>query len=220
MRISSFIMGVGSVLAGVQTLHNELKRGPGLAESPGLSRSAPTKAKGQRYAATYKNVRTVSDRAKWIKQQIAKGRKNPDVRAFATKAVSRKCGDKFCLPERDYWGEVKAVFDAIRKNVRYVRDGYKLDVYQAANRTLEFAGGDCDDFVITLGSALQSIGYPIKLRVIQTVDSPDFNHIFLLVGLPPRGPTKWVSLDASVDKPAGWHPPRQMIAKIKDFDVN
>jgi hypothetical protein len=26
-------------------------------------------------------------------------------------------------------------------------------------------------------------------------------------------------LDASVDKPAGWHPPRSMIVKVKDFDV-
>jgi hypothetical protein len=70
-----------------------------------------------------------------------------------------------------------------------------------------------------MGSALQSIGYPIKLRIVQTKGAPDFNHIFMLAGLPPRAPTKWVPLDASVNKPAGWHPPHKMLSKIKDYDV-
>ena len=45
---------------------------------------------------------------------------------------------------------------------------------------------DCDDYVILLGSCLQSIGYPVVLRVIQTNDSDDWNHIYLLAGLPPH----------------------------------
>jgi hypothetical protein len=77
----------------------------------------------------------------------------------------------------------------------------------------------CDDYTITMGAALQSIGYPVKLRIVQTKGSQDFNHIFLLAGLPPRAPTKWIPLDASVDKPAGWHPPHRMLARIKDYDV-
>lgn len=217
IKTSSLIMGVGSVLAGIQTLRSGFAAKPGLDESPGFARSGGKKKTP--YKATFAKVRTVSDRIKHIKTQIEKGRRDPTIRAFAVKAVSQKCGNKFCIPERDYWGEIKAVFNGIRANVRYVRDGHGLDTYQAANRTLEFAGGDCDDFSITLGSALLSIGFPIKLRVIQTHGSPDFNHIFLIAGIPPKAPTKWVSLDASVDQPAGWHPPKSMIARIRDYDV-
>lgn len=175
--------------------------------------------KKSKYTAKIYNVTNINSRVKHIQRLVEKGKKDPEVRAFAVKAVSQKCGDRFCIPERDYWGEVKAIFAAIRSNVRYVRDGHRVDVFHSAKRTLEFNGGDCDDYTITMGSALQSIGYPVRLRVIQTKDSPEWNHIFLLVGLPPRSPTKWVSLDASVDKPAGWHPPHHMVAKIKDFDV-
>jgi transglutaminase-like putative cysteine protease len=123
------------------------------------------------------------------------------------------------VPERDWWGEVKTLFGAIRKNVRYVRDIHNIDTFQSPKRTLEFGGGDCDDYSITLGAALQSIGYPVKVRIVQTHGSPDFNHIFLLVGMPPRNPGNWYSLDASVNKPAGWHPPRSMLTRIKDYDV-
>lgn len=79
---------------------------------------------------------------------------------------------------------------------------------------------NCDDYTITLGALLQAIGYPVKCRVIQTVDSDDWNHIYLLCGLPPRGPTKWKVLDASMDKPAGWECPKKMIAKMRDFMVD
>jgi hypothetical protein len=134
-------------------------------------------------------------------------------------SVSQKCGKGWCVPERDWWGEVKTLFGAIRKNVRYVRDIHNIDTFQSPKRTLEFGGGDCDDYSITLGAALQSIGYPVKVRIVQTHGSPDFNHIFLLVGMPPRNPGNWYSLDASVNKPAGWHPPRSMLTRIKDYDV-
>jgi len=174
---------------------------------------------GQPYKAKIRSVGNIDSRVRHIINTIQKGRKDPRMRAFAVRAVSQKCGSKWCVPERDWWGEVRSVFGAIRNNVRYVRDIHKLDTFQAPNRTLQFQGGDCDDYSITLGSALQSIGYPIKVRIVQSKGSPDYNHIFLLAGLPPRGPNGWYALDASVDKPPGWHPPRSMLSRIKDYDV-
>lgn len=78
---------------------------------------------------------------------------------------------------------------------------------------------NCDDQTIVLASLLQSVGYPIRLRVIRTHDSNDWNHIYLLVGLPPRDPRRWLPLDASVDQPAGWEAPASMIAERRDFTV-
>jgi predicted transglutaminase-like cysteine proteinase len=219
MKISNAIMGVGSILAGIEALRSGM--GPRNAPLSGdLQRAmVPGHDKGPPLKAKIHNVGGINSRVKHIQRAIQKGRQDPNVRAFAVKAVSKKRGGQFELAERDYWGEVKAVFRDIRRNVRYVRDAHKLDTFQAPGRTLEFGGGDCDDYTITMGSALQSIGYPVKLRIVQTKGAPDFNHIFLLAGLPPRAPTKWVSLDGSVAKPAGWHPPKQMLARIKDFDV-
>lgn len=223
MRIGSIIIGLGSVLGGFHALRDGVRpAAPLRPDNPidlGQSRVPPHR-RGPPLRASIHRVNSIGARVKHIVGQIQKSRQDPDVRAFAVKAVSKKRGNgRFALAERDYEGELKAVFGDIRKNVRYVRDGHKLDTFQSARRTLEFGGGDCDDYTITMGSALQSIGYPVKLRIVQTKGAQDFNHIFLLAGLPPRAPTKWVPLDASVDKPAGWHPPRGMLAKIKDYDV-
>ena len=217
MRLSNLVIGLGSIIGGVQALRDGMGK---ISPTPQLERDlVPAHRKGPPLKATIHQVGSINSRVKHIQKAIQKGRLDPNVRAFAVKSVSKKRGGRFELAERDYWGEVKSVFKDIRRNVRYVRDGHKLDTFQAPGRTLEFGGGDCDDFTITMGSALQSIGYPVKLRIVQTKGAPDFNHIFLMAGLPPRAPTKWVSLDASVNKPAGWHPPKSMLARMKDFDV-
>jgi hypothetical protein len=220
MRLGSLIIGIGSLVGGVSALRDGIKPKQPLSPDADLGRDmvAPHNS-GNPLRASVHQVSTIKERVKHIQNTIQKGRLDPNVRAFAVKAVSQKRNGRFQLAERDYDGEIKAVFNAIRKNVRYVRDGHRIDTFQAPGRTLEFGGGDCDDYSITMGSALQSIGYPIKLRVVQSKGSPEFNHIFMLAGVPPRAPTKWVPLDASVNKPAGWHPPHNMLVRIKDFDV-
>jgi transglutaminase-like putative cysteine protease len=166
------------------------------------------------------NVRSLDQRVKYIQKLTREGRDDPRIRALAVKIVSQKCGKKHCISEKDYVSEVRAIFNYMRKNVRYVRDAVKRDTFQSATRTLEFGGGDCDDYSITMGALLESIGYPIKLRVIQTTDADDWNHIYIIVGIPPGDPNqKWMSLDASLNRPAGWAPPKSMIAKIKDYDI-
>lgn len=225
MDVSHLIVGIGSLIAGFSEISKGVKK-PDIASAPlgsfGKGYPLPPSAKqvNPQYKATIRQAGSIDNRVGYILDTIKKGRKDPRMRAFAVSAVSQKCGSRWCVPERDYWGEVKALFGAVRNSVRYVRDIYKVDTFQAPHRTLEFAGGDCDDYTITLGSALQSIGYPIKIRIVQSTDSPDFNHIFLLVGLPPREPSKWYALDASLNKPAGWSPPKHMLKRTKDYDIS
>ena len=131
----------------------------------------------------------------------------------------------WCVPEKNWRKEVIAVFNAVKNNIRYTRDIERIDTFQSPNRSLEWGGGDCDDYTIVLASLLQTIGYPVKLRVMWTKDAktgkpaPTWGHILLLAGLPPRGPTEWMPLDASVSHPAGWYPPAQMVHKVKDYPV-
>lgn len=84
----------------------------------------------------------------------------------------------------------------------------------------------CDDYSSLLGAMLLSAGYPVKFRVIRTNDSREWNHIFVIVGIPTKNniagagnQLKWSALDASVPKPAGWSPPQEMIAATRDYDV-
>ena len=76
---------------------------------------------------------------------------------------------------------------------------------------------NCDDFSSTLVALLGSAGYQTKLRVIQTTAASDWNHIFVLVNIPST--TRWIPLDASVSKPPGWHAPKSMIKRYRDFMV-
>lgn len=207
-------IGAGQILLGLAAL----RKGFGGSAGFGASKLIETNKKGGLVARRY-SVRTMDDRIKHIIASIQKGKRDPLIREFAVKAVSQKCGQDWCIPEKNYWGEVQEVFQSVRGAVRYVHDIYNVDTFQAARRTVDFHGGDCDDYVITLGSLLQSIGYPIILRIVQPKTENDFSHILLLAGLPPVNPTQWVALDASTNKPAGWHPPAEMIAKVKDYLV-
>ena len=165
------------------------------------------------------HVFNLEDRMVHIVNMANKSKLDPVIRQFTAEAVNKRCGTKWCISERNYWSEIRAVFKSIDENVRYTGDIWSVDTYQSGKRTLELGIADCDDVSILIASCLMSIGYPVRFRVIKTKNSSDWNHIFVLAGIPPRDAKQWVSLDATVDKPAGWHPPKSMISATKDFAV-
>jgi len=158
-------------------------------------------------------VDSIDDVASVIIDKIHEGRKDPTIRTLVARILSRRRGGSWVVPPRAWDKEVKALFEYVQNKVRYTRDVYGLDTYQRAVRTLQLGIGDCDDQTILLGSMLQAAGYPIALKIISTKDSEGFNHIYLLVGLPPTAPQKWMPLDPSMPYPAGWEVPRY---KVKD----
>ena len=233
------IIGVGSLIAGVRTLAGILRR-PALGTrglgAPrgrlvrGLDLSRPT-AEVQRQALRtmvgrrqasepIHNVRTLDERVRHIARMTLKGADDPDVRMTTARLLSRKCGGRWCIPERDWSGEVHAIFGAVREHLRYTRDPEGTDLFQHPVRAFQTGGADCDDQSIALCSMLMSVGYPVRLRVIRSRGEDDWNHIYALVGLPPGKPTRWVPLDTTVpgSRP-GWQPPRREIAACRDFAV-
>lgn len=188
---------------------------------------------------------TLEDRLAIITKLTRVGAEEPQVRAKALGVLTRKCGAlpnrKWCIPEKDWAAEIKAIFAAYRDpnediSVRYVRDPLTKDTFNSALNTLKLAGGDCDDSAIALGALLMSVGYPVKMRVVQAKGAPSWSHIYLLVGSQPGSPKaspewkpllytsatreqKWMPLDATVNKAAGWEAPARMIQRTKDFDV-
>jgi hypothetical protein len=202
------------------------------------------------------DISDIDDRVGLIGELIRKGSLNPELRETTVRLVSEKCdsfgnpspnGDRWCVKEKDCLAEVKAVFNAVRNPkskyaVRYVRDAMLADVFTSADRTLfKSHGGDCDDYVITLGSMLMSIGHPVRLRVVATrrTDMPDdkapWSHIYLLTPTTFDNPNAkwiaaWLSVDGSMDKPLGWEAPGAaevaksgkpagIIARVRDYTL-
>jgi len=168
-------------------------------------------------------VYSIEDRIRYIRQMTQKGLDDPRIRAIATSVITKECGKGkdgetiWCTPEKDHRAEVEAIFRAVKRRVRYVRDIVKKDTYQSPIRSWEMRASDCDDFSSLLAALLGSVGYTCRFRVIKTKKASDWDHIFLLVKMPKTG--QLFPLDASVNKPPGWHPPREMIAQMRDFDV-
>lgn len=183
------------------------------------------------------NIRTLEDRIRYLQKLVDAGKRDPHVYAFARRAVSTKCGNKWCTPEKDNLAEAKAIFGAmrnpntpelaavrklfqdIRRNVRYTSDIAGVDTYQKPSHTLALKTGDCDDYSTTTCSSLLSIGIPCRFKVIRTKGANDWNHIYAQAGLPRANPTRWYSMDASVNMPFGWEAPPGMVAASRVFRV-
>ena len=219
-NVTSVLMGVSSLLAGARWLKEGLTpKSKAKASSLQAVSVATPSCKGGGMRHTTYTVNTIEDRIRHIVGLIQKGRDDPRVRKLTAQLLSKKCGDEWCTPEKNAKAEVETIFAAVRQHVRYTRDTYGKDLYQHPMRTLEFGAADCDDFAIVLSSMIQSVGFPVKLRVIRTKGAADWNHIYVLVGLPARAPKKWFPLDASVDKGPWWQAPKSMVAAHRDFLV-
>lgn len=109
------------------------------------------------------------------------------------------------VPAKDRWGEVAALFDWVRRNVRYTRDIFRVELLHTPRRMLELRAGDCDDMTILLGAMLVATGHPVRLALagFRRARPHSYSHIYPEVLVHGR----WIPLDATVDFPMGWAPP-------------
>lgn len=155
----------------------------------------------------------IDDRISWIEYEINVGKRNEDIREIAAAALRG-------MPPREWKKEATALFEWTRKNVRYTLDPHNVELFQSARRSAEVGIGDCDDQAITLASLLQSVGIPVRLRVIGLRGSRQFQHVYILAGLPPDAPREWFPLDASREFAAGWELPESERGMLRDYDVD
>lgn len=159
-------------------------------------------------------VGNIDDRISYIEYQILQGKRSPDIRNIAGKALHAAK-----VPSEAWEKEADVLFNFTRDNVRYTRDPHNVELFQSVERSLEHGIGDCDDQVIVLGALLQATGFPVVLRVIALKGSAQYQHIYLAVGLPPHSPTKYKPLDPSKPNPAGWEMPADQVGKSIDYVV-
>jgi LPXTG-motif cell wall-anchored protein len=147
------------------------------------------------------NDMPIEERLASIQKLVHKSVQDPEMRKLALQ-ITANC------PERDGTCEARAVYDYVKRNVRYTGDIAPIkfpsgevegiDLYQSARRTLEFGGGDCDDQSILVATMLALNGITPRLRVMKEGKHEDFSHIFPLAGLPKTQPSDWIALDTTL----------------------
>jgi transglutaminase-like putative cysteine protease len=138
--------------------------------------------------------------AKIIGKLIAEGAKDFLVRQTAIDIFRRRR-----VPAKDRLGEICALFEWVRRNIRYTRDIFQVETLHTARRMLQLRAGDCDDMAILLGAMLKSTGHPVRLCLVGfRRDQPHlYSHIYPEV----QCRNRWIALDATMPQPMGWAPP-------------
>lgn len=144
-----------------------------------------------------------------IAKMILAGAKDFHVRQRAIR-VFREYG----VPAKDREGEVCALFDWVRRHVRYTRDIWRVELLHTARRLLQLRAGDCDDMTILLGAMLMSTGHPVRLILagFQPKRPHVYTHIYPEVNV--RG--RWIAVDPTLSTPIGTAPPARWQA-VCDF---
>ena len=137
--------------------------------------------------------------ARIIARLVREGSRDFYVRQKAI-AIFRACG----VRPKDRLGEVSALFEWVRRNVRYTRDIWQVETLHTARRLLELRAGDCDDMTILLGAMLMSTGHPVRLVLAgyHPAKPHGYSHIYPEVNV--RG--RWIALDSTLPHPMGWQP--------------
>jgi hypothetical protein len=139
--------------------------------------------------------------------------RDPEMRRIGL-AVTEVC------KARDDRCELMAIYDFVKRNIRYTGDVTNKDTFQSAYRTMQMGGGDCDDFSILIAVLSLVNGFQTKFRITSNYGS-SWDHIMCLAGLPKLEPRSWIVLDAtlpgSTDARFGKQPPA---AKYRDFSID
>jgi transglutaminase-like putative cysteine protease len=106
---------------------------------------------------------------------------------------------------KNRFGEICALFDWVRREIRYTRDIFRVELLHTARRMLELRAGDCDDMTILLGAMLVSIGHPVRL--VLAGFNPRRPHLYSHIYPEVKLKHRWLPIDPTVTRPIGWSPP-------------
>lgn len=204
IALGAGIAAAGAALA-VGIAIGKRKSGPGAALL-GRSTTVSRLKKGGMTLTQYTSKKQIpiKERVGIIQDLIHESVKQPELRKLALQ-ITRNC------PARDGACESQAIYEWVRQHVRYTGDiaphkhgrngGYEpIDLFQRADRTIEFGGGDCDDHTIVVATLGILNGIQAKARVTSRNAGPqeDYTHIYPLLGTPKMRPGRWVAADTTL----------------------
>lgn len=150
----------------------------------------------------------VRETMKIMRLILREAKKNDTLRQLAARVTSS-------VDDKDWLGEIGALFDFVQKNIRYQRDVTYHETLSTPLEVLLQGFGDCDDQALLLATLLESIGHDTRFTAMGFDQRGHYSHIIaeaLLGENWARDPV--ITLDTTEDRPMGWRPPkvwRQMI---------
>ncbi len=130
-----------------------------------------------------------------MRSLVRQFKRDPVIRDVAISLVSS-------IRPRDWLGEIRALFEYVRDQIRYTRDVSGIETLQTPPVTLELEAGDCDDKSTLLASLLESVGHPTRFIATGYQEPGRYSHVYVQTKVGER----WLPLDASVSQPFGWEP--------------
>ncbi len=128
-----------------------------------------------------------------MRRLIQQGKQDPTVHELAAQ-ILRKAN----VPAYDWEGEARAIFEAVRRNLRFTRDVDGNETLHAAADIIRLGIGDCDDHTVLICSLLKTIGCDCRIVTVATDSSGEFSHVYPEAQVNGR----WISLDAARRNPA------------------
>ena len=112
----STVARIGYGLVGYDLVVNALRGGPLLGPT-GAQRTGLVQLPSNRTTPKFeeRRARTIAERVAFVHEQAAKGTRDPQIYQLAREILSRKCGNDFCVSEKDHWGEAVALFNEVKR---------------------------------------------------------------------------------------------------------
>lgn len=113
------------------------------------------------------------------------------------------------IKQKDFAGEVRALHNFVRDEIRYVKDIDGVETVHDAIQVLKQRAGDCDDKSILLASMLASIGHRVRLVAV-ALQPHQYCHVFVetLIG------RVWVPLETTEPVEVGWEYPHKFAQRM------
>lgn len=105
------------------------------------------------------------------------------------------------VPLKSWRSEAQALFEYVRRTIRYTLDTNGQELIQTPDRLLDTRSGDCDDMAVLLASLLESIGHPTRFVAIGMRPN-DLSHVFVETKIG----DVWIAADPTEQGAFGWSP--------------
>lgn len=146
-----------------------------------------------------------ADTIKRMEELVQQGKVHPDIIAQATEIVRG-------VRAKDYEGEARAIFEWVKRNIRYTRDPNGAELLCAPWITLKRRAADCDCSSVLFNSLAEAVGLRTGFRTVKADrKNPDeFSHVFSVV----ETPAGWRAADVTVPTSYfGWEPTKGVMAR-------
>lgn len=151
------------------------------------------------HAGTEATIRVMAELA----ASPSEGGRDPEIVALARKIVEG-------IPSKDYLGELNAIFNFVKENVRYVQDPRGLEHVETPRRTLLVTGQeDCDGHATCLAALAIALNHGVAFRTLAADRSRpgEWSHVYAVLGYRDRQGVHWYAADTTqAESSLGWEP--------------